>query len=78
MNYPMYPRTRSNKKHDSVMVEKEISFLSVPRKPRRKIQEEPSEKEKDLKIEIVEPPTTSKQINEILQRMERDVQGEPL
>ena len=35
-------------------------------------------KEKDPKVEIVEPPTTSKQINEILQRMERDAQEEPL
>ena len=42
------------------------------------MQEEPSEKEKDPEIEIVEPPTTSKKINEILQRMEGDVQEEPL
>ena len=78
MNSPMYPRTRSKKKHDSVMIEKEISFLFVLRKPRRKIHEEPSEKEKYPKVEIVEPPTSSKQINEILQRMERDAQEEPL
>ena len=38
--------------------------------------EQPSEK--DPEVEIVEPPTSSKQVNEILERMERDVQEEPL
>ena len=47
MNSLMYPRTRSKKKQDSVMIEKEISFLFVPRKTRKKTQEEPSEKKKN-------------------------------
>ena len=46
MNSPVYPRTRSKKKQDSIMIEKERSFLSVPRKPRKKTQEDPSEKRK--------------------------------
>ena len=78
MKSPMYPRTRSKKKHDSGMIEKERSFLFVPRRPRKKMQEEPTEKEKYQQVEIVELPTISKEVNKILQRMEGEVQEELL
>jgi len=35
MNFPSYPRSISKKKQDRVMMKKEKSFLSIPRKPRR-------------------------------------------
>ena len=76
MNSPVYLRTRSNNKQESIMIEKERSLFSIPRKPRRKLHQEPSEN--DAEVEVVEPPTSSTEVNEILERMERDVQEEPL
>jgi len=80
MNSSSYPRTRSKNKQDSVMVEKEKSFLSIPRKPKRRSQEGPSNQEKNPELEIVEKEhlQTSKQIDEIIQILEEEAREEPI
>lgn len=61
--------------------------MSIPRKPRRRSQEGPSNQEKEPKLEIVEKepehdivekehPHILKEINEIIQRLENGVQEE--
>jgi len=68
MHSPLYPKTTLKKKKDDIMIEKEKSFLSIPGRPRKKSQEEPSNKGKDPEIEIIgtRPPQTSKKIDEII------------
>lgn len=62
------------------MIEKEKLFLSIPRRSRRNSNEESNNQGKDPKIEIVkiEPPQTSKQIDEIIERLEEEAQEEPI
>lgn len=58
MNSPLYPGIRLKKKQDGIMIEKEKSFLTIPRRSRRKSQEDPNNQGKDPEVEIVEtkPP----------------------
>ena len=51
------------------MDEMETYFLSIPRRHRRKSEEETSIKEKDHEVQVVEPPTITKQIDEIIEKM---------
>lgn len=59
------------------MIEKEKSFLSIPRRLRRKVQEETSGKGKDSEVKIVEPPPTSKEVDEIFERVQKEIYEEP-
>lgn len=60
------------------MVERETYFLSIPRRYRRKSQEETRSKEKDPEVQVVEQPPTKKKIDEIIKKMQREVYEEPL
>ena len=77
MNSHLNMRTRSKKQQDNIMIEKKKYFLSIPRRPRRKSQEETSGKGKDLEVKIVELPPTSKEIDEIFERMQKGIYKEP-
>ena len=70
MTSPFYPRTKSKKQTNTVMIEKETSIISTPRKPRRKSRIETSIR--DQEVQIVETCSTKKQVEDIIERLEKE------
>jgi len=70
MNSPLYPRTRDKKQNNIFMIEKETSFVSTPRRHRRKSPIETSSK--DQEVQIIETLSTKKQVEDIIERLEKE------
>ena len=70
MNSPLYSRTRSKKQHNTIMIEKEASFISTPR--RHKIKSPTQTSSKGPKVQIVETPSTEKQVDDIIEILEKE------
>ena len=78
MNSPLYPRKRSKKQQDTIMIERETSFLSVPRRKRRNNSVDISSKEREPEVQVIETSPLTKQADEILERLQKEVYENPL